>query len=56
MRLPWILLLANTAVLIVSSITIDLARRGITREAALAPVQSIPGISLGDERHFPWLP
>jgi len=54
-RLPWTLLLANTAVLIVSSITIDLARREITREAALAPVQSIPGISLGDERHFPWL-
>src|ERR1700687_6048044 len=54
-RLPWMLLFANTAVLIVSSITIDLARRGITREAALAPVQSIPGISLGDERHFPWL-
>ena len=54
-RLPWMLLLANTAVLIVSSITIDLARREITREAALAPVQSIPGISLGDERHFPWL-
>jgi cytochrome c oxidase subunit 3 len=53
--LPWTLLLANTAVLIASSITIDLARREITREAALAPVQSIPGISLGDERHFPWL-
>jgi len=32
-----------------------LARREITREAALAPVQSIPGISLGDERRFPWL-
>jgi cytochrome c oxidase subunit 3 len=54
-RLPWALLLANTAVLIVSSITIDLARREITREAALAPVQSIPGVSLGDERRFPWL-
>jgi cytochrome c oxidase subunit 3 len=54
-RFPWTLLLANTAVLVVSSITIDLARREITREAALAPVQSIPGISLGDERHFPWL-
>jgi len=54
-RLPWTLLLANTVVLLVSSITIDLARREITREAALAPVQSIPGISLGDERHFPWL-
>ncbi len=54
-RLPWTLLLANTAVLIISSITIDLARRDVTREAALAPVQSIPGISLGDERRFPWL-
>jgi cytochrome c oxidase subunit 3 len=54
-RLPWTLLLANTAVLIVSSITIDLARRDITREAALAPVQSIPGVSLGEERQFPWL-
>jgi cytochrome c oxidase subunit III len=54
-RLPWMLLFANTTVLIASSITIDLARREITREAALAPVQSIPGISLGDERHFPWL-
>lgn len=54
-RLPWSLLLANTAILIVSSITIDLARRGITREAALAPVQSIPGVSLGDERRLPWL-
>src|SRR4029077_6578326 len=54
-RLPWMLLFANTAVLIVTSVTIDLARREITREAALAPVQSIPGVSLGDERHFPWL-
>ena len=54
-RLPWPLLLANTAVLILSSFTIDLSRRQITREAALAPVRSIPGISLGDERHFPWL-
>lgn len=54
-RLPWVLLLINTAVLIASSFTIDLARRRITREAALAPLRSIPGISLGDEVHFPWL-
>jgi len=54
-ELPWMLLLANTAVLIASSITVDLARRDITRRAALAPVQSMPGISLGDESHFPWL-
>ena len=54
-QLPWSWLLANTAVLIVSSITIELARRDITRQSALAPVKSIPGISLGEERHFPWL-
>jgi cytochrome c oxidase subunit 3 len=54
-RLPWTLLLANTGVLIASSITIDFARRAITREAALAPLRSIPGISLGEERRIPWL-
>src|ERR1700683_5288831 len=54
-RLPWLLLLVNTAILIASSLTIELARREITRAAALAPVKSIPGVSLGDERRFPWL-
>ena len=54
-QLPWLVLLANTAILIASSITIDFARRAITREAALAPVRSIPGVSLGEERRFPWL-
>jgi hypothetical protein len=33
--LPWAVLLANTFVLLLSSVTIDLARRAITREAAL---------------------
>ena len=54
-QLPWLILLGNTAILIVSSLTIELARREVTREAALAPVRSIPGISLGEERRFPWL-
>jgi cytochrome c oxidase subunit 3 len=54
-RLPWTTLIVNTSVLIVSSITMELARRHITREAALAPVKLIPGVTLGDERHFPWL-
>jgi cytochrome c oxidase subunit III len=54
-RLPWTFVLVNSAVLIGSSITIELARRRITLEAALAPLQTIPGISLGEERHFPWL-
>src|SRR5271165_1208027 len=53
--LPWLLLAMNTAVLLVSSVTIEFARRNAARQAALAPLQSMPGISLGDERSFPWL-
>ena len=55
LQLPWRLLLVNTVILIVSSGTIEFARRAITRAAALAPVRSIPGISLGQESPFPWL-
>ncbi len=54
-NLPWTLLLVNTAVLVLSSLTIEFARRGIARQAALAPVKSIPGVSLGEESKFPWL-
>jgi cytochrome c oxidase subunit 3 len=54
-NLPIALLLVNTLILLVSSVTMELARRQITREAALAPVRSIPGVSIGDERSFPWL-
>jgi cytochrome c oxidase subunit 3 len=54
-HLPWTILVANTIVLMLSSATIDLARRAITREAALAPIKSIPGVSLGNERSIPWL-
>jgi cytochrome c oxidase subunit 3 len=54
-QLPWFILLINTAILGASSVTIEFARRAITREAALAPVRSIPGVSLGDESRFPWL-
>lgn len=53
--LPWTLLGINTAILLVSSVTIEFARRKAARQAALAPVSSIPGISLGDEKNFPWL-
>jgi cytochrome c oxidase subunit III len=54
-QLPWLLLAINTALLMISSVTMEAARRTITRRAALAPVSSIPGISLGKERNFPWL-
>ena len=53
--LPWALLGINTVILLLSSLTMELARRKATRQAALAPVKSIPGVSLGDERSLPWL-
>ena len=54
-NLPLYLLVVNTVVLLASSVTIEGARRDITRQVALAPVKSIPGVSLGKERSFPWL-
>jgi cytochrome c oxidase subunit 3 len=54
-QLPWALLLVNTALLLISSITMERARRDLARQMALAPLKSIPGISLGDEKSFPWL-
>jgi len=53
--LPWNMVWVNTAVLLISSVTMERARRAIIRKAALAPVSSIPGVSLGDEKSFPWL-
>jgi cytochrome c oxidase subunit 3 len=53
--LPWALLVVNTVVLLASSATMEFARRDIGRQVALAPVKSIPGVSLGDENRFPWL-
>ena len=54
-RLPTLLFLVNTCVLLLSSVTIERARRQLARQVALEPVQSIPGVSLGTERKFPWL-
>ena len=54
-QLPWQLLGVNTVILLISSLTIEFARRQIARRAALAPVESIPAVSLGEERGFPWL-
>jgi cytochrome c oxidase subunit III len=54
-NLPTALLLVNTGLLLCSSIAAELARRQIARQAALAPVRSIPGVSLGSEKGLPWL-
>jgi cytochrome c oxidase subunit 3 len=53
-RLP-ALLFVNTLVLLISSVTMVLARRQVAREAALAQVTSIPGVCLGRENNIPWL-
>jgi cytochrome c oxidase subunit 3 len=53
--LPWLLLGINTLILLASSLTMEFARRKAAMRAALAPVQSIPGVSLGEDRSFPWL-
>ena len=45
--LPWMLLAINTAVLLVSSVTIEFARRNAASKA-------IAGVSL-EQRSFPWL-
>jgi cytochrome c oxidase subunit III len=55
MELPFKLLILNTLVLLASSITIEMARRSVGREMALAPVRSIPGIALDWESRIPWL-
>jgi len=55
LNLPVALLVVNTVLLLFSSLSAELARRQVTRQAALAPVHSIPGVSLGNERQFPWL-
>lgn len=54
-NLPTLLLLINTIILIVSSVTMELARRQAAQEVVLAPVATIPGVSAGNERPFPWL-
>jgi cytochrome c oxidase subunit 3 len=54
-NLPWGLLWVNTVVLLISSVTMELERRAIARQSALAPLKSIPGVSLGEEKSFPWL-
>jgi cytochrome c oxidase subunit III len=49
------LLLVNTFVLLLSSITVELARRRAVRNAALAQLASIPGVSLRGDEKISWL-
>jgi cytochrome c oxidase subunit III len=53
-RLPNLLLI-NTCVLVVSSLTMELARRQVAREVALVRFASLPGNSAGHEPRISWL-
>jgi len=49
------LLLVNTLVLLLSSLTMEFSRRRAAREAALAREESTPGVSFARTLPFPWL-
>jgi cytochrome c oxidase subunit 3 len=50
------LLVLNTFVLLVSSVSMELARRQLKGEVTLASASSASGISLGGRMRVPWLP
>jgi len=50
------ILWVNTVILLASSLTLELARRSLTREAALAQVPSVPGVAPVNASSVPWLP
>ncbi len=53
--LPYRLLLTNTAIILVSSFTLEKSRRQAFQQAALAGAANIPGVRVHDEPTFPWL-
>ncbi len=53
--LPVGILLLNTFVLLLSSSTLEIARRRAAEDMALAPIADIPGIKVRDNHSLPWL-
>src|SRR6266849_1656364 len=49
------LLLINTVVLLISSFTMELARRHAARKAALVQLASVPGVSVNANERVSWL-
>jgi cytochrome c oxidase subunit 3 len=49
------LLVINTFILLLSSLTLELARRNLRQQLLLAPLRSIPGIRHEPQRSLPWL-
>ncbi len=55
LALPVRILLWNTFVLVLSSITLEVARRRAAEDVALAPIAGIPGIRIDDHHAVPWI-
>jgi len=53
--LPVGLLLVNTCILLLSSGTLEVARRRAEEDVVLAPIADIPGIQVARNRSLPWL-
>ena len=49
------LLLINTGVLLISTFTMELARRQAARKAALTQLAAVPGVSVGADERVSWL-
>lgn len=54
-NLPVRLLLFNTFVLVISTVTMELARRQLGRRTALLPVRNMRAIKVTEDHGFPWL-
>jgi cytochrome c oxidase subunit 3 len=55
LALPVRILLLNTLIMLVSSITLEMARRRAAEDVALAPIADIPGIRVDENHALPWL-
>jgi cytochrome c oxidase subunit 3 len=55
LALPIRVLLLNTFILVLSSVTLEIARRRAAQDVALAPIAGIPGIRVDVNHALPWL-
>jgi cytochrome c oxidase subunit 3 len=55
LALPIRILLVNTVILLVSSVTLEVASRRAAEDVALAPIAGIPGIRVDENHSLPWL-
>src|SRR5947209_4581648 len=55
LELPNTLLLINTAVLLLSSLTLEMSRRNLHARAVTAGLSGVPGVAVEPEHSLPWL-